>query len=91
MTAQTRCVAGKVVLTAQATNDDDVAVTLKLSTAFGSKALAPLAPGKTVAHAFSSRQASVPADEIAVEASATVGGEMVTFPLEAEYAARSCG
>ncbi|HEY6738760.1 MAG TPA: family 43 glycosylhydrolase [Actinopolymorphaceae bacterium] len=91
VTAQTRCVAGKVVLTAQATNDDDVPVTLKLSTAFGSKALAPLAPGKTVAHAFSSRQASVPADEIAVEASATVGGEMVTFPLEAEYAARSCG
>lgn len=86
-----RCVAGKVALTVQTTNRSDVAVALAVTTPFGSKQIAALAPGKTSASAFTSRVASLPAGTASVTASATVGGAPVTVTVPVEYGALSCG
>lgn len=90
VTASTRCVAGKVVLTAKVTNPNAAAVAVELESAYGSKAIATLAPGKSVSQAFSSRLAAVPAGAVTATATATVDGEEVTGTAEAPYAAASC-
>ncbi|MDY0908834.1 family 43 glycosylhydrolase [Microbacterium sp. CFBP9034] len=90
LSTASRCVAGKVVLTVQASNGEPAAVSLSMSTPFGTKA-ATLAPSKSASYAFTSRQVSVPAAAVEVEASATIEGELVTVSLEEPYAARSCG
>lgn len=91
VTAATRCVAGKVVLTVQATNGEEVPVALSISTSYGTKSVAALAAGKSTASAFTTRQAAVPAGTATVEASATIGGEPVTTSVESPVDARSCG
>lgn len=89
-TAGTRCVAGKALLTVQATNGEDVPVSVGFETAYGSKSFASVAPGKNAVHAFTTRLASVPAGTASAEVSATVDGEPVTVALEAAYDARGC-
>ncbi|TDN91672.1 family 43 glycosylhydrolase [Microbacterium sp. BK668] len=89
--ASTRCVAGKAVVAVQATNGEAVPVALSISSAYGSKAVAELAAGKTTAQAFTSRLVSVPEGSASVQASATVEGKAVSVTLDAPYAARSCG
>lgn len=90
VTAGTRCVAGKALVTVQATNGEDVPVTVAFDTAYGTKSFASVAPGKNAVHAFTTRLASVPAGAASAEVSATVDGEPVTAALEAAYDARSC-
>lgn len=89
--ASTRCVAGKVVLTVVATNNAAVPVNLAVSTAYGSKSFANVAPGKNASNAFTTRVASVTAGVASVQATATVNGAPVSTTLTAPYAARSCG
>ena len=89
--ADTRCVAGKVVLTVQASNGEDVPVSLNVSTAYGQKSVASLPADKSVSSAFSTRQASVPTGTVSVQASATVDGSPVAVAIDGEYAARACG
>lgn len=88
--AGTRCVAGKAVVTVKATNNEDVPVSVAFETSFGAKSFASVAPGKNAVHAFTTRQASVPAAVASVDATATIDGQPVTVSLEAPYAARSC-
>ena len=90
-TATTRCVAGKVVVAVQATNNESVPASVAIETAYGSKSFPNIAPGKTTSHAFSARLASVSAGAASVDATATIGGQPVTVALEAPYDARSCG
>lgn len=87
VTTDARCIAGRTVLTVRVANDGDAAVAVEMSTAFGSKTLASLAPGKGSSAAFTTRQVTIPAD--AVELSATIGAD--TLEWSEPYAAHSCG
>ena len=91
VTAGTRCVAGKAVVTVQATNHEDVPVSLVVESSFGTKSFASVAPGKNAVHAFTTRQQVVPAAAVAVNVSATVDGVPTAVSLSAPYDARSCG
>jgi Concanavalin A-like lectin/glucanases superfamily/Bacterial Ig-like domain (group 4) len=79
--ADTRCVAGKVVLVAKASNTGDAATAISIATAYGSKTV-EVAPGASASQTFSSRLAAIPAGT--VEATSTTGTKA------APYAARSC-
>ena len=91
LTAGTRCAAGKAVLTIQATNTASLAASLNAESAYGSKSFANVAAGKSVSHAFTTRQASIPAGSVKVKTSANIDGEDVTTFIHVPYAARSCG
>ncbi|MDR7188453.1 beta-xylosidase [Microbacterium sp. BE35] len=91
ITTGARCVSGKAVLTVQTANGAGVPVSLVVTTPYGGKSIAALAPGKTTSSAFTTRQVAIPAGVVTVEASATVDGDAVTVPLESPIAARSCG
>jgi hypothetical protein len=86
VTADTRCVAGKVTVTARIANDSDATVTIAVTTPYGEKS-ASLATGKAVSYAFTTRLVSSPAGEVSVTATADGGSTTVKAP----YAARSCG
>ncbi|QIG39632.1 hypothetical protein G5T42_09145 [Microbacterium sp. 4R-513] len=85
--AGTRCVAGKVVLAVTVTNDGTAAVALDVGTAYGSKSVATLAPGKSTSAAFTTRLGSIPAGTADVTVSA--GG--ATAHTTASYATAACG
>ncbi|MFG3340685.1 immunoglobulin-like domain-containing protein [Glycomyces sp. NPDC048151] len=87
VTASTRCAAGKVVLMASVRNDGDTAATAVVSTPYGTKTLAAVAPGGTVSAAFTTRTASIAAGT--VEVTGTAGGGERTE--SADYAALHCG
>lgn len=87
VTADTRCVVGRAVLTVRATNGEDQPVTVQADTAHGAKVFADLAPGRGASHAFTTRQVSLPAGEVDV----TLSADGVTVPTTVPYAARSCG
>ncbi|WP_127473166.1 beta-L-arabinofuranosidase domain-containing protein [Microbacterium sulfonylureivorans] len=89
--ASARCVAGKAVLTVQASNASDVPVALTISTAYGSKQIATLAAGKTTAAAFTTRTAYLAAGTATVVGSATVDGQAVSVTSTAAYPVLSCG
>lgn len=80
--AETRCIAGKVALVAQATNTGSDPAEIAVETAYGSKTLTA-APGKTVSQTFSSRLAATPAG--------SVHGSSGAATASADYPARSCG
>lgn len=85
VTTETRCVAGKVVLTTKIANAGADAAQIGISTPFGSKA-ATVAPGKSASYAFTTRAAAIPAGEVAVD----VASGDATGTVAAAYAARSC-
>lgn len=82
LTSSTKCIAGKVYVTAVATNTGTVPAAVTISSAYGSKALPTLAPGATGSAAFTTRAASVPAGSV----TATAAGQSVT----SAYPAASC-
>ncbi|MGJ3192938.1 family 43 glycosylhydrolase [Paenarthrobacter sp. FR1] len=88
--ASTKCVAGKVTVTAQLTNNDTKSVQATFTSAYGTKTFAEVKPGKNAVHAFTTRAASLPAGTVAVEAKATVNGQPVTVTVNAAYKAASC-
>jgi hypothetical protein len=90
LTAGTRCVAGKVVVTVRATNAEEVPITVAFETPYGSKSWASVAPGANVVHAFRTRLVSVPEGAASAEFSATIDGESVSTESEAPYSARTC-
>ncbi len=89
--AATRCVSGKVVLTVQVHNGEEVPVALTISTPYGTKSIAAVAAGASASAAFTTRQAGIPGAAAVVDAVATVSGEQVDASLDAVFAARSCG
>ncbi|HMT87894.1 MAG TPA: family 43 glycosylhydrolase [Arachnia sp.] len=90
VSAQTRCVAGKVVLAASVTNNSEVAAEVGLVSAYGSKSFASVAPGATVSAAFTSRLVETPAGSVAVTASAAVDGATVSAQETGGYALANC-
>lgn len=72
VTAETRCVSGKVTLTVRVTNDGSAPVALAVSTPYGSKSVASLAPAKSASAAFSTRLPTIGSGT--VEVGVTTGG-----------------
>ncbi len=80
--AATRCVAGKVVETVSVTNDDEVAASVTITGAYGTKTVT-IAPGKTAAAAFTTRAASIASHAVSISATAADGrthASSVTVP-----------
>ncbi|MFF2371493.1 family 43 glycosylhydrolase [Agromyces sp. NPDC058110] len=90
VTASTRCVAKKVVVTASLNNADEVPVTVTFATEYGSKTITAVAPGKNGVHAFTTRQAELSAGTVTATVQATVGGQPVTRTIEAAYSGATC-
>lgn len=67
----TRCVAGKIVLTATVKNTDTAAADVTITSAYGSKSVTAVAPGSSASAAFTTRLASMPAGTVTVTGSAT--------------------
>jgi hypothetical protein len=88
--ASYRCLAGKAYLTVQVTNADDVAVDVDIVTAFGSKAFAAVAPGKSAFHSFTTRLAVLPDGTVSVAASIGSGSAARTANADASYPGASC-
>ncbi|WP_265521965.1 ThuA domain-containing protein [Oerskovia flava] len=88
VTAETRCLAGRVYVTLRAVNDDEVPVAIELESAYGSKSFAQVAPGKSAFQQFTTRAAAIEAGSATVVASDAEGR---TTTYTADYAAASCG
>ncbi|WP_311215129.1 MULTISPECIES: DUF5695 domain-containing protein [unclassified Arthrobacter] len=89
-TASSRCIAGKVVLTVEASNADTVPLAMTFTSTYGQKAFTAVQPGKKAVHAFTTRAASIPAGQATVKATATVNGQPTTVDVQANYTSRSC-
>lgn len=89
-TAATRCIASKAIITVQATNESEEAVSVTMTSPYGTKTVASVAAGTTVSHAFTTRQANLSAGAVTVGASATIDGKAVSTEVSAPYAARPC-
>ncbi|MFJ5955273.1 glycosyl hydrolase family 95 catalytic domain-containing protein [Paenarthrobacter sp. NPDC092416] len=86
-----KCVANKAVLTVLATNRSSVPVTFRFDSAYGTKVIASVAPGKNATHAFTTRLGTLPAGSVTVTATATLGGVPVSQASVVPYEARNCG
>ncbi|MFD5333506.1 hypothetical protein ACFWH7_16515 [Cellulosimicrobium cellulans] len=64
---------------------------MTLTTAFGSRTVADVQPGKAAYQSFATRATSVEAGEVTVSATATVDGEEVTSEVVVEHDAHTCG
>jgi DUF1680 family protein len=91
LTAATRCVAGKVVLTATLTNASGVPVDATVTTPYGSKSLTGVAPGKSVSQAFTTRLTDVGLTGVTAQATGTIDGKAVEAVLSAAAPALACG
>ncbi|KQZ10723.1 hypothetical protein ASD23_00705 [Agromyces sp. Root1464] len=87
--AETRCIGSKVYVSVKATNHESTPAAIEISTAFGDKSFATVAPGANAVHTFAARASSVAAGE--ASATATVGDASVSATVAAPYAARTCG
>ncbi|WP_081710243.1 DUF1349 domain-containing protein [Arthrobacter sp. 35W] len=90
LTAATRCVAGKVLVTVQAANNEAVPVSVVFTSAYGAKSFAGVGAGKNAVQAFTTREKSVPAGMVAVALTATVAGAPVSVQAQTPYAGTSC-
>ncbi|WP_311215132.1 MULTISPECIES: Ig-like domain-containing protein [unclassified Arthrobacter] len=90
VTAASRCIAGKVILTIAAKNQEAVPMYINMRTAYGTKAFTQVAPGKSATNAFTTRAVSIPAGAVTVEATATLNGAPVTRTIEVPYEPRTC-
>ncbi|GGR13739.1 family 43 glycosylhydrolase [Agromyces mediolanus] len=90
LTASTKCVAKKLVVTAQLANAGDAPVSVVFDSAFGSKSIAAVAAGKNGVHAFTTKQASLAAGTVTATVQGELGGRTVTKTIEAAYPAASC-
>ncbi|WP_193755335.1 LamG-like jellyroll fold domain-containing protein [Microbacterium testaceum] len=89
-TVSTRCVAGKVTVTATVKNAGSTRFAATVATPWGKKALGSIDPGARASAAFSTRAESVPTGSITVTATTTVDGKTVSSKATAAYDARSC-
>ncbi|MCM6761643.1 hypothetical protein NB037_04350 [Rathayibacter sp. ZW T2_19] len=86
LTASTRCIGGRVVVSGVVRNTGTAPASVVLRSAWGTSPVLTAAPGASATHAFTTRAASVAAGSLS--ATVTVGGSSTV--LEAPYAARRC-
>ncbi|WP_327589795.1 ThuA domain-containing protein [Nonomuraea sp. NBC_00507] len=90
VTASSRCIGTSAYVAVTAVNGSDVPATVTLTTPFGSKTVADVAPGKQAYQSFNSRAGQIDAGTVTVKGTATIGGEQVTSSYDATYPAISC-
>ncbi|MFI7035170.1 OmpL47-type beta-barrel domain-containing protein [Microbispora rosea] len=91
VTASSRCLGTSVYVAVTAVNDGDVPATVTLTTPYGTKTVADVAPGKQAYQSFNARATQIGAGEVTVTGTSSIDGEKVTTPYEAAYSAISCG
>ncbi|WP_265520164.1 NPCBM/NEW2 domain-containing protein [Oerskovia flava] len=84
--AQARTAAGKVFLAVRVVNDEDVPVDVTVTTPYGERTFADVAPGKNAYQSFATRQSSIEAGEVTVTVTKQVDGVDVTSVRTVEYA-----
>ncbi|MEV0826766.1 ThuA domain-containing protein [Nonomuraea rubra] len=90
VSASSRCIGTSAYVAVTAVNGSDVPVTVTLTTPFGTKTVADVAPGKQAYQSFNSRAGQIDAGTVTVKGAATIGGEQVTSSYDAAYPALSC-
>lgn len=90
VTASTKCVARKVVVTAALNNKSAVPVSVTFNSAFGSKSIAAVAPSSNGVHAFTTKKTTVPAGTVSATVQGTVNGQAVTQTVDAAYSGATC-
>ncbi|MFG6201294.1 ThuA domain-containing protein [Nonomuraea sp. JJY05] len=90
VSASSRCIGTSAYVAVTAVNGSDVPATVTLTTPFGSKTVADVAPGKQAYQSFNSRAGQIGAGTVTVKGTATIGGEQVTSSYDAAYPALSC-
>ncbi|MGQ5261479.1 beta-L-arabinofuranosidase domain-containing protein [Micromonospora sp. ZYX-F-536] len=85
--AHTRFIGANAHVSVTAHNADNVPLTIELSTPYGSRTVADVAPGKAVYQAFNARGTSVPAGSATVRVTGTVDGGSATAQIETPYEA----
>ncbi|ETK33557.1 ThuA domain-containing protein [Microbispora sp. ATCC PTA-5024] len=91
VTAASRCIGTSAYLAVTAVNNGDVPATITLTTPFGNKTVADVAPGKQAYQSFNTRTAKIDAGKVTVTGTATIDGKQVTSSYDANYTALSCG
>lgn len=86
VTAATRCVAGKVVVTVTANNQDQGSATVTTVTPYGTASFGSMVAGSSVSKALTTRLASIPATTVTTTATA-IGTSTIQTPV----AATTCG
>ncbi|WP_147943551.1 chitobiase/beta-hexosaminidase C-terminal domain-containing protein [Microbispora sp. CSR-4] len=91
VTAASRCVGSSAYVAVTAVNDGDVPATITLTTPYGTKTVADVAPGKQAYQSFNTRAGQIGAGKATVTGTSLINGEQVTTSYEAAYNAISCG
>lgn len=86
--ATSKCVAGKAYVYVTVKNTGTASVSLQLTSGYGSKSVAALAPSKSTSVSWTSRLTNMPAGAVTV-AARTTDGQSST--MSAPYPALSCG
>lgn len=89
--AEVRCLAGRAYVAVRATNDDDVPLDVTLTTPYGERTVAGVAPGKNAYQAFATRAVDVDETAVTVTASAVVDDRTVTAEHDLTTSAATCG
>jgi hypothetical protein len=89
--AKAQCYAAHTYVSVNARNGDDQPLDIELSTPYGTRTMAGVAPGKAAYQSFNTRQAAVAAGAATVRVTGTVDGEQITARIEAPYGAATCG
>ncbi|MFJ2034108.1 OmpL47-type beta-barrel domain-containing protein [Streptosporangium sp. NPDC087985] len=91
VTASSRCVGTSAYVAVTAVNDGSVPADVTLTTPYGSKTVADVAPGKQAYQSFNARAGQIGAGKVTVTGTSFIGGKKVTSSYEADYTAISCG
>lgn len=91
VTAAPRCIGTSVYLAVTAVNNGDAPATVTLTTPYGNKTVADVAPGKQAYQSFNTRTTKIDAGKVTVTGTATIDGKQVTSSYDANYTALSCG
>ncbi|MEU8200440.1 immunoglobulin-like domain-containing protein [Streptosporangium sp. NPDC049046] len=90
VTATARCVGTTAYVAVTAVNDAAVPANVTLTTPYGSKAVADVAPGKQAYQSFSTRAGQIATGSATVTATATIDGRQVTSTYNPSYTAINC-
>lgn len=88
--ASSRCVGGRSVLTVTAQNAEKTPVDITIATPYGVKSFAGVRPGGNAFHAFTTRQTTMPAGAVTVDATTVIDGATLSSSTTASYGMRVC-